>query len=438
MGILQRFLTDIIKSARSQARNESVEPVRATDGLSAKVAWPTGSRPGMKVVILNWAEGENDPFSCFNATLKRYFQACGKDVEIIQIGDPDSPRRLMELGPPIEFAFTWQGIGSWATLDNGESLWDCLKIPLICVHGDHPSHCPPNHQFDSRYCIHLYGDAEFSIYSNRHFRRDQGAGIIDLPLLFDEKPLTQRVGDWFVMVKNVNDPATFEGVWRQELDKATFDVYMMAMETLKQKISTASHVDIHHVLDELIFQNGVDWLRPESNFPGYHRYHSMIDHQTRCYKSILALTSIRDFPVRVYGRGWEGVAKTSPPGHVFLPARDMAASQDMYYTRYGLVDISPASGLHDRTHRALSNRSAFLSSANVEDIGIDGEQFGSLFFNFAPGNLAEKCAAVVADPEAHLGVSQQFAHDNYNKARIRDFVSKLELLARTAKGFSIV
>ncbi len=60
----------------------------------------------------------------------------------------------------------------------------------------------------------------------------------------------------------------------------------------------------------------------------------------------------------------------------------MANSQDLYYTRFGLVDVSPSKGLHDRTRRAMVNGGAFLSSANLEDSFADIERFDPLILQF--------------------------------------------------------
>jgi len=355
---------------------------------------------------------------------------------VIEISQRDWPTRLAELVPGVEFALTWQGLGSSATAgERGESLWDRLKIPLICIHGDHPSHMPLNHQLESRYCFHLYTNAEFARYSNRHFRRLRSASVIDIPQLHREPQLDRRSGDYFVIAKNINDPLDTERRWQQELGKTEFDAYMMAAETLKSRITLEAYVDIHDVLDELIAQQSLACLDPAANLAAYHRYHSQLDHYLRSHKGVAALIAMRDFPVHVYGRGWNRVARSAPPSHRFLPGRSMAESQDLYYTRFGVVDISPAKGLHDRTRRAMVNASAFLSSANLEDSFDDIARFDPLFFSFRTHELAEKCAIVVRDPEAHLALAQQFARIYYDRFPFKAFVNQLDHLAKLVSQF---
>ena len=208
---------------------------------------------------------------------------------------------------------------------------------------------------ESRYCFHLYANADAARYSNRHFRRIRSASVIDIPQLHKESRLERRTGDSFVIAKNINDPVDMENFWRERLDKSSFAAYMMAAETLKQRIAREHSVDIHDVLDDLIAEHGLQWLAPAASIAAHHQYHSQLDHYVRSHRSIAAVAAIRDFPVRVYGRGWDRIARNAPASHVFEPGRNMADSQDLFYTRFGLIDISPSKGLHDRTRRAMAN-----------------------------------------------------------------------------------
>lgn len=439
MSILKRVLSEALASAhrKSPPERPNRSPGARSIGESADQTGHANPEPrtssGMKAVILNWSAGENDPFTVVNNTIRQHFQACGKNVEVIEISEGDWAARLAELGHAgVEFAFTWQGLGSHATIESGVSLWDHLKIPLICVHGDHPSHMPRNHQLESRYCFHLYNNAEFARYSNRHFRRARSASMIDIPQLHLEPRLERRVGDYFVIAKNINDPVSIENRWQQQLDKPVFDAYMMAAENLKSRLEQESYVEIHDALDDLIAQYRPEWLSSAANLAGYHQYHSQLDHYIRSYKTVSVVNSLREFPLRIYGRGWERVARAAPSCHIFEAGRNMANSQDLYYTRFGLVDVSPSKGLHDRTRRAMVNGSAFLSSANLEDSFADIGRFDRLFFSFRNNELPDKCAAALSDPEGQRALAQQFADAYHNRFQFKNFVNQIDHLAKMA------
>lgn len=426
MGILKRTLGEALAVFRRRPDAE---------GIGVRTA--AAARQGMCVVILNWRRGANDPFSVINATLREHLLACGKNVELLETAADDWPRRLADLVPSgVEFVLTWQGLGSRVTVgDSGVSLWEHLRIPLICLHGDHPSHMPLNHQLESRYCFHLYTNADFARYSNRHLRRLRSASVIDIPQLHRDPRLEQTSGDHFVVAKNITHPIDTEKLWKEKLDASTFSAYMAAAEVLKRQIAEVRYVEMHDVLDALIIERDFHWLRPEANGPAYHQYHSQLDQYMRNHKSVAAVTALREFPVRVYGRGWERTAENAPASHVFAPGRNMADSQELYYSRFGLVDISPSKGLHDRTRRAMANGLGFLSSANLEDSFPDIARFDRLFFDFREHRLAEKCAAVVADPDAHREVARQFADLYHSTYHFKRFVNQLDLLAKSVAQF---
>ena len=391
----------------------------------------------MKAVILNWKIGENDPFTFANETLRRHFHACGKNVEVIEITDVTWPAKLAQLAPAgVEFAFTWQGLGSHVMVGDGnESLWDHLKIPLICVHGDHPSHMPRNHQLESRYCFHLYTNAEFARYSNRHFCRKRSASVIDIPQLHREPRLERRSGDYFVIAKNITDPAITETRWRERMTKPVLEGYMGAAEALKARIASERYVEIHDALDEVIVQHRLDWLAAPANIDAYHVFHSELDHYLRSHKIVAAVGALREFPLRIHGRGWDRIAQGAPAGHVFELGRNVADSQALYYSTYGLVDVSPSKGLHDRSRRAMANGTGFLSSANLEDSFADIEPFAPLFFSFGLNDLPAKAAAVVRDSDAHAALAERFGSIYHTRFHFKAFVDRLDLLAKLASGF---
>lgn len=439
MSILKQILTEALASAfrRSSHRigQGSIDQTRVDDDVGSQASHadrPRKSRPGIKAVILNWKAGENDPFSVLNATMQQHLRACGKNVEVIELTAGDWTAQLAELAAGgVEFALTWQGLGSNATVgEQDQGLWDHLKIPLICVHGDHPSHMPLNHQLESPYCFHLYANADAARYSNRHFRKARSASVIDIPQLHREPLLARRTGDHFVVIQNIDDPLATERSWRQALAKPAFDAYMAAAETLKSRIVRESYVEIHDVLDELIWQDSSEWLSATA-LADYHQYHSQLDRYLRSHKVVSAVTSLHEFPLHIYGRGWERIAQGAPASHVFELGRNMADSQHLYYSRYGLIDVSPSKGLHDRSRRAMANKGAFLSSANLEDSFVDIERFKTLFYAFRAQELAEKCSAVAADPEQHLVVSQQFAQHYHDRFHFRNFVRQIDLFAKS-------
>jgi hypothetical protein len=390
---------------------------------------------GLRTVILNWKKGDNDPFTVFNEAIRHHFEGCGRIVEIVEITDEGWAGQLAELAlQGIDFVFTWQGLGSDVVIDvNGrqESLWNVLKVPLICLHGDHPSHNPEKHRCESRYCFHLYPEAEFARYSNRHFRRMRGAAVIDFPILHIEPPMQPLADDCFVIAKNLMDPMVFEQRWLQDHDQALYEVFMAVAEVLTHRIASERYVDVHAAIDQLIDEYDLERIRPEIDEKLYHQFHSEQEMYCRNYKSLSVVVALRDFPVRIYGRGWERIAKEAPANLAFKPGLDMVQSQALFHTRYGIIDVSPAKSPHDRTLRAMANSGAFLTNACLEDMFADIARYAPLFYSLNSDQLADRCAAVMADPEGHRELARQFANVYHDRTHYKEFVFKLTLLANS-------
>ena len=104
---------------------------------------------------------------------------------------------------------------------------------------------------------------------------------------------------------------------------------------------------------------------------------------------------------------------------------NLALSQDLFYTEYGILDISPFRGLHDRSLRALANMSSFLSSGCPDDFLFDSESFSSLFFNFSGNDLIEKCSEVVSDPVKHRELSSNFSKKYESSYHYHDFMRSI-------------
>src|SRR5437773_11542919 len=99
MSILEQVLTDalasVLRKPPAETPRRRVAEDRHGDHPGKRVGHP--SQSGAKVVILNWKAGENDPFTVVNGTIRQHFHACGKNVEVIEITEPDWPDRVAEL-----------------------------------------------------------------------------------------------------------------------------------------------------------------------------------------------------------------------------------------------------------------------------------------------------------------------------------------------------
>ena len=394
----------------------------------------------MKVVIINWSKGENDPFTIYSGHLKNALIEHGKVVEVIDCGQSGWTRQMLQLHQQgVEFVITFQGIVSGVKVikDSNEIFfWDLLRVPLIALHGDHPCHEPMNHMLERNYCLHQYSNPDFARYSDQHFRKKFGAKFFTWPIIYREDRLDTAVQNCFVIVKNIKDPSEFELDWRtQEKQGNEFSKYCLAAsELLRSKIRKMSYLDIHKEIDALIEQEGWSLLSLEENVRAYHQFHSKLDYYFEGYKSIVALEEVRDFPVKIYGRGWDIARKAASPSHEFCQPKKMADSQSIFYTSYGLIDIAPSRCITDRARRAMANKQPFISNASIQGQLGDFDDFENLFFDIRPGQLHGLCDRIVSNVEGHKETSLHFARFYDRKYPDMYFIDQLTLQARMLRS----
>ncbi len=394
----------------------------------------------MKVVIINWSKGENDPFSIYSGHLKNALIEHGKIVEVIDCARSGWTERMMQLHEQgVEFVLTFQGIVSGAKVRKESKehfFWDLLKVPLIALHGDHPCHAPMNHMLERSYCLHQYNNPDFARYSNQHFRKQFGAKFFTWPIIYREEKLDTALQNCFVIVKNITDPSVFELAWRtQEKRGNEFSNYCLAAtESLRSKIKTSSYIDIHKEIDDLIEQESWCLLRPEENLRAYHHFHSKLAFYMEGFKSIATLEEVRDFPVKIFGRGWDVAKKESSPKHEFCEPKNMADSQSLFYSSYGLIDIAPSKCITDRARRAMANKQPFISNASMQGQLRDFEEFENLFYDVRPGQLHAVCDRIVSDVASHKEASLNFARFYDRKFSESYFVDQLTLQARMLRS----
>jgi hypothetical protein len=370
----------------------------------------------MSIVILNWKSGENDPFTVTNNALRRYFSDAGKHVIMLELTDTNWINRLCSESTKskIDFCFSAQGLASSAQFrKNRENIWHTLKIPLICVHGDHPCHMPTNHAHRHEYCHNFYIDPSFTKFSNEYFSHKTKAQTLVSPIIHIEKPKNNFSGDYFVFIKNITHPNIMEQTLKQHLQPELYHAVLGFLENMKARLHKEGRVDFHMEFDKFLTNepklNHIIYYILDGNFDLFHQLHSQIDLYIRNYKSICALDILKEFRVNIYGRGWEALSAKNNINHKFFPGMNMANSQDLYYSRFGIIDISPGEWLHDRTLRAIANKTSFLSSGNPDGLIKNPKDHTSLFFDFTEDNLTSRCTNIAHDPDNHRQASIRFS-----------------------------
>ena len=389
----------------------------------------------MNILLLNWTGGNNDPFTFGMTALKHELQLQGKQVTIVDIEDPKWRSEVVELMQEgVEYAISNQGLASnfkvQAENEGETNLWDFLKVPLICIHADHPCHNPVYHLSDSRYCAHLYVDRDFARYSNKHFRRRYGAITIQTPTIFDEAPEDKFQGDHFVLMRNMQPTAQRMANWESFGPHLSAPLALTAQQ-INDELGDRNSIDIHAILDERLIALGV--AEKLVNSVAFHCLHAEIDMYYRNYKTEMLIKKLSDFPIHIHGAGWSDIPQSK--AHKFLPGRNAADSKPLYYSNYGILDISPSTFLHDRTIRAIHNNTSFLTDSQVPRVfSSSSNERSDMFYHVADDSLCNRLEAIVQNPKAHRESCRHFSALYKRQYTAESYIDRLDLLARAMRG----
>jgi len=370
----------------------------------------------MRIAIVNWSGGANDPFSYFSRQLQRQLEALGHEPHILAL-DATLPTTLLALhrAAPVHLAFTWQGLGSALRPDGyAHTLWALLGIPLVCLHGDHPCYNPANHQQSSPHLFHLYTCPSFARDANRLIRREWPAfseGIVNF--VADQPPPAAYAGDHFVFPKNLEHPEALRARWREQEAAPDYEALCVLADAITEQVVRGGPVDHHELMLELLPAPIPALVRAGEATPDLAALVFRLGRELdRVYRNVLAahvVDALPHVPIRVNGSGWERHAARGNPNHQFRPHGVVADGTAQFHSAYGILDVAQASDtLHDRMLRAMRHGAGFLAGTSWRAGEPIHDGFAELFFDGSAEALATKAERVMADPEAHRARAAMF------------------------------
>jgi hypothetical protein len=370
----------------------------------------------MNIVLLNWKYGENDPFTYINHELKLRLEDYGCHVDILEI-DANLAQNLLLIDnqKKIHAVITHQGLASdTRLLSNDRLVWEELKLNLICLHSDHPSHAPANHHADSKYVAHTYCLPDFARFSNSMKRRENPAFFLGMPNFYKTRfTALRRAGDFFVFPKNIDSTHDTYLQWEKSCPEYLYKILRNLSDAIIDNYRNGDILEHHDLIDQLVTPEQLEPIKrtsPDLTDKTILLFlHNQLDKIYRNAASELVLEELSDVPLKINGRGWDSFATKASKYHHFSTFDKVIQGDEQFYSNYGIIDIVPHKhSLHDRTLRAVAHQGGFLSNSKLAFEDAIGRPFSSLFYTGTQGDLRSKAQAVMDDPLSHLDRCRQF------------------------------
>jgi hypothetical protein len=388
----------------------------------------------MNIVLLNWKDGENDPFSYINSELKLRFEDHSCNVDIVSTeGELAQNIFLLDYQKGIDAVIAHQGIGSNIRLaSNGKLIWDDLKVCLICLHSDHPSQAPQNHTADSKYIFHTYCNKGHELYSNNMITRINPATHLPLPSFYHKRNnKTPRKGEYFVFPKNIDPIYLIFENWKKTLPDIFYISLRNASEAIIDNYKLGNPVNHQDLIVKSIKICDIELISKTSvNLNESKIWHYIFQQTDKIYRnaaSQLVVEELADFPLLINGRGWDYFSQNASKHHRFSNINLVKDADTQFNTLYGIIDVVPhKNSLHDRTLRAIAHSSGFLSNSQI-DFNIElGKSFPDIFYSGIRDNLRLKAENVINDPEYHINNCQEFGALHDSRYSFTNFIDKIK------------
>lgn len=372
----------------------------------------------MRILILSWSGGENDPFAFFSEQLRRRLLSIGHEAYVVPLEGPvASSIEAIHRAVGVDLVIAWQGLGSaLRSGDGSQTIWERLRLPLVCLHGDHPSHNPSNHTQSSPYLLHVYWSSFFESAANWLIPRELPGVLESSPNLFEPvERYPEYAGDFFVLPKNYTHVADLRAEWRNRIRPDVRRLLDAGADAIIDAYRKGNKVNHHEVILEFLQSASVASIHggpaDAHSLSLVHFLIRTLDQVHRNTASEFVLDVLADVPIRIYGRGWEAFKARRNPNHVFLPFDRLETGASQYHTQYGILDIAPANDLlHDRSFRAMRMGAGFLISSEWKKGEAIHDGYSDLFFGGDADELLRKAEKVREDPVSHRARVQAFTN----------------------------
>ncbi len=318
-----------------------------------------------KILLIQWSGSNYDSLRHLQDLLGTQFQTLGFEIEKLALNDPQFIDILINFlqSKEIYFAMGFSGVGVDVYDSNKQLIWEAFKTPFFNWCCDHPCYFPARHQLSSPWVIHGFVFPDHARYSNDFFNAN---GITFQAHL--GAPVKKPAAQMNVALKNRNNKIIYakSGTDIDAIEKKWLTMPESIRKILfsaKEELQYQSTENAFEVIKRLADEENI-FLSPNNAFAL--NIIREIDIYIRGWRANLAIKSLLNYPVDVYGNGWDHMNVSQSKGATFHGALDLASLLNIFPNYLGCLSINPfiEDSVHDRVFYALAENVVPLSDQN--------------------------------------------------------------------------
>lgn len=377
-----------------------------------------------RILIFQWAGSAYDSLRGLLQLAAAEIETEGLNVEYLTVEDQDCQKRLNELltRNDIVCAIGMSGVGADLRLADGRLLWEAARIPFYNWNCDHPCYFPSRHAIRSNYLCHGYVFPDHARYTLTHLNPNGAVFSAHLGIPNREifgpgfAPRENRNGR-ILFTKSSADTNQIEARWQAQTPLIRFLLFAAAEELL-----LANTRDFLPTLQRIAEQRGV-FLHGNSMLAL--QLIREIDSYVRFRRTRFVAEALRDFPIDIYGSGWEDFARDTDKIKVHGPLPWLQTLQ-LLPDYLGCLSLNPLvdESVHDRSFFALAAGVPPIADANAFSRTHFAELTG-LTFSFDRDSIQAAAAAVLENPQLCIETTEKVWQRAQNEFSLRQSVRQI-------------
>ncbi|NTW85120.1 MAG: hypothetical protein HGB30_03040 [Holophagaceae bacterium] len=387
--------------------------------------------------------GENDAITGLMTSLAHLCELSDLKVEIFNVSDfnPKESQRFFNTisSGHVLFGLTYLGIGQSlevATRKGGnQNAWEFFNIPLLKLQGDIPAYFLERHGDLPRTSVNLYGCEEFLAFHQSVLPKSTSVSMLIHPWLISDTPEAEidfslREKGTLHFIKNGGNPADLETLWRERLAPEVANQLLELSREVRATGLKVGKLDLHGLVHSYLASQRID-IR--ANAPLLCFFAAQMDDYLRRTKSTLLAQALLACPVVIQGNRWDHL-DTAGAVATLLPAQTFQATEAIYQTQLGVIDMSPNldTSCHDRMMRSAGSYSFALTNQSSWLEGLLPE-LNDAAFCFHPDQIQSAVQAALKDPAACVELGRTYGRA-FRAAYPSDrFVARLTTVAELTR-----